>query len=120
MTFGDRALAMASRVSFERCGEHTLCLLDFSGVQSTDVGLAAIAEARCTIAGQQPLSLRVLIDVSGSRLSRPLFLAMEELARANAPYVVRSAIFGLSLPQRVSLRQLRRLTGRDIREFTTR
>src|SRR3954470_19218304 len=107
MTFGDRSLAMASRVSFEPCGEHSLCLLDFSDIEGTEIGLAAIAEARRAIAGRSPLSLRVLTDVSGSRLSPQLFVAMQDLARANAPYVIRSAIFGLTLPQRVTLRQLR-------------
>lgn len=111
---------MASRVSFEPCGDHWLCVLDFSEIQGTDVGLAALAEARRAIAGQPPLSLCVLTDASGSRLSPPLFLAMQDLARANAPFVIRSAIFGLTLPQRVALRQLRRLTARDIREFVTR
>jgi hypothetical protein len=46
--------------------------------------------------------------------------ALQELARANAPHVTRSAVVGLSLPHRVALRQIRRLTGRDIRDFASR
>src|ERR1041384_8348963 len=103
MPFGDHPQALASRISFETCGEHSICVLDFSDIHSTDIGLSAMAEARRTIAGHPPLSLRVLTDVSGSRLSAALFLGMQDLARANAPYVSRSAIFGLTLVQRVAL-----------------
>jgi hypothetical protein len=111
---------MAARVSFEACGEYSLCILDFSGIQNVETGLEVVAEAKRLISEQPPFSLRVLTDVTGSHMSLSLIAALQDLARANAPYVTKSAIFGLSLPHRVALRQVRRLTGRDIREFATR
>ena len=54
-------------------------------------------------------------------MSLPVISALQELARANAPHVTQeSAVVGLSLPHRVALRQIRRLTGRDIRDFSNR
>jgi hypothetical protein len=108
------------RIVFQPCGEYRLCVLDLSNIQSSDAGLELIAEAQRLIAEHPPKSLRVLTDVSGSHMSLPVIAALQELARENAPYVTRSAIYGLSLPHRVALRQIRRLTGRDIREFTNR
>lgn len=111
---------MVQRVTFEPCGEYSICHLDFAGILETAVALEAIAEAKRRIAEQAPFSLRVLTDVSGSRVSLPIIIALQDLARSNAPYVTKSAMFGLTLPHRVAIRQIRRLTGRDIREFTTK
>lgn len=108
------------RILFEQAAEYRLCVLDLSNIQSTELGLETIAEAQRLIGGNPPKSLRVLTDVSRSHMSLPIIAAMQEMARENDPYVARSAIFGLSLPHRVTLRQIRRLTGRDIREFTNR
>ena len=108
------------RIRFESAGEFTLCFLNFQDVQDTDEAFAAIAAAKIAIGKTPPFSLRVLTDVSGSKMSLPVIAALQELARANAPHVTKSAVVGLSLPHRVALRQIRRLTGRDIRDFTDR
>jgi len=89
-------------------------------VKETEDAFAAIAAAKIAISRRPLRSLRVLTDVSGSKMSLPVIAAMQELARANAPHVTKSAIVGLSLPHRVALRQIRRLTGRDIRDFASR
>lgn len=108
------------RARFESAGEYTICFLDFSGMQTADEALTAIAAAKEVIAQTPPFSLRVLTDVAGSALSLPVIVAMQDFVRSNAPHVTKSAVIGLALPHRVALRQIRRLTGRDIREFTTR
>src|SRR3954451_8171220 len=108
------------RIRFEPAGGFTLCLLNFQGVRNTDEAFAAIAAAKVAISKTPPSSLRVLTDVTDSRMSLPVIQALQEMARANAPHVTRSAVVGLSLPHRVALRQIRRLTGRDIRDFTNR
>ena len=108
------------RVRFEPAGPFTLCFLDFQDVKETEDAFEAIAAAKIAIGKTPPGSLRVLTDVTGSKMSLPVIAAMQELARANAPHVTRSAIVGLSLPHRVALRQIRRLTGRDIRDFPNR
>jgi len=118
MTLLGSAPTMVQRVTFEQCGEYCICYLDFAGIREVDVAIAAINDAKRIIAEQPPFSLRVLTDVTGSLMSLPIIMAMQDLARSNAPYVTKSAMYGLSLPHRVALRQIRRLTGRDIREFT--
>ena len=115
----EQAPTQVQRVRFEDAGESTLCFLDFQDLRTAHEALSAIADAREAIAQTPPFSLRVLTDVSGSHMSLPVIVAMQELARANAPHVTKSAVVGLSLPHRVALRQIRRLTGRDIREFTS-
>lgn len=108
------------RTRFEAAGSFTLCFLNFQGIQETEEAFAAIAAGKIALSRTPPRSLRVLTDVTGSKMSLPVIAAMQELARANAPYVTRSAVVGLSLPHRVALRQIRRLTGRDIRDFQDR
>lgn len=122
--FGMKTVELApprvERVRFEPVGEFTLCYLDFQDVSSPEEAFAAIATAKIAIGKTPPFSLRVLTDVTGSKMSLPVIAALQELARANAPHVTKSAVVGLSLPHRVALRQIRRLTGRDIRDFTNR
>lgn len=108
------------RIRFEPAAGFTLCFLNFQGVRDTDEAFAAIAAAKMAIGETPPLSLRVLTDVTDSKMSLPVIQALQELARANAPHVSKSAVVGLSLPHRVALRQIRRLTGRDIRDFSNR
>lgn len=120
MSLHSGAPTQVQRVKFTAEGEYTLCLLDFSNLRDRDEALAAIQDAKQQIAATPPFSLRVLTDVTGSQMSLPVIAALQDLARANEPHVTRSAVIGLSLPHRVALRQIRRLTGRDIREFATR
>jgi hypothetical protein len=115
-----QAPTQVQRVRFEEEGEYTLCFLEFQDIRDADEALAIIAAARETIAQTPPFSLRVLTDVSNSHMSLPVIVAMQDFARANAPHTTKSAVIGLSLPHRVALRQIRRLTGRDIREFASR
>lgn len=108
------------RIQFEPTGAFTLCFLNFQGIRDPEEAFAAIAAAKIAIGKTTPLSLRVLTDVTDSKMSLPVIAALQELARANAPHVTKSAVVGLSLPHRVALRQIRRLTGRDIRDFANR
>lgn len=113
----DQTPTPASRVRFEPAGEFTLCFLDFQNLRSVEEALSAIAAAKAAVAQTPPFSLRTLTDVEGSHMSLPVIAAMQDMVRANAPHVTKSAVVGLSLTHRVALRQVRRLTGRDIREF---
>jgi hypothetical protein len=119
MTSQDQAPTPASRVRFEPAGEYTLCFLDFQNIRSAEEAMAAINAAKEAVAATPPFSLRTLTNVEGSHMSLPVIAAMQDLVRTNAPHVTKSAVVGLSLPHRVALRQIRRLTGRDIREFTS-
>jgi len=114
------ARSATERVRFEPAGDFTLCFLDFQDVKEANDALAAVASAKAAIARTPPSSLRVLTDVTGSKMSLPVIAALQDLAQSNQRHVTRSAIVGLSLPHRVALRQIRRLTGRDIRDFANR
>jgi hypothetical protein len=119
MTAQDQTQAPSSRVRFEPAGEFTLCYLDFQNLRSAEEAVAAITAAKEAIAATPPFSLRTLTNVQGSHMSLPVIAAMQDMVRSNDPHVTKSAVIGLSLPHRVALRQVRRLTGRDIREFST-
>lgn len=120
MSLHTDAPTQVQRVTFTREAGYMLCLLDFSNIRDVEGAVASIRAAAREIAGHPPRSLRVLTDVMGSRMSLPLIAALQHMVRSNEPYVTRSAVIGLSLPHRVGLRQIRRLTGRDIREFGSR
>ncbi len=112
--------AIPQRVSFHRAGLLRLCTLDFSSIRTDAEALAAISNAKRWIAEWPEKSLRVLTDVSDSRMSLPVIAALTDLAKHNERYVSRSAITGLALVHRVAFRQVVRVTGREIREFRTR
>jgi hypothetical protein len=110
----------AHRVTFEQHKGYKLCCIDFSNSRQTDAAVEMIKQAT-EIIGQYPFaSLRTLTDVSGSYMSLPVITALHLFARSNKPHVTRSAMIGLSPIHRVTLREVNRITGRDIREFKTR
>jgi hypothetical protein len=114
---------MADRIRFEGradAGTYTLCVLDFTDITTAEIAINVIEDAQRRIIAMPPASVRVLVDVEGSFMSLPVIAALERLALADAPYVQRSAITGLSFAHRVVLRHIRRITGRDIRDFTSR
>src|SRR5437879_10271811 len=110
MTSQDPTPTPASRVRFEPAGEFILCFFDFQDLRSAEEALAAIDAAKAAVAETPPFSLRVLTNVEGSHMSLPVITAMQEMVRAIAPHVTKSAVVGLSLVHRVALRQIRRLT----------
>ena len=112
--------AGSSRVVFPIVDAMQFCMLDLSGIATDTDALVAIEESKSLIAQWPAKSLRVLTDVSGARMSLSVISALTDLAKHNEPYVTRSAITGLALVHRVALRQVTRVTGREIREFRTR
>src|ERR1044071_2995212 len=81
------AAPATERVRFEPAGEFTLCFLDFQNVKETEDAFAAIAAAKIAISKTPPSSLRVLTDVTDSKMSLPVIAALQELARSNARHV---------------------------------
>ncbi len=98
MSLHPGAPTQVQRVTFTPEGEYTLCTLDFSNVRDTAEALGVIREAKVQVAKAQPFSLRMLTDIMGSHMSLPVITALVELARANEPFVTRSAVIGLALP----------------------
>jgi hypothetical protein len=111
----------ARHVSFELAGAYTMCYLDFTSLHEATGACELLQEIQPIMqAAGAERPLRVLTDVRGMEMSLAVVAALEEVARHNAGIVERSAIVGLSPLHRVALRQIRRLTGRDIREFGAR
>jgi len=97
-----------------------LCSFDFTNLHDESEALAVFDDARQFVSEAAPNSLRVLIDIGNTQMSAPVVARLTEFARHNAPFVQRSAWVGLALVHRIALRQIIRLTGRDLREFKSR
>jgi hypothetical protein len=95
-------------------------IFDFTHLRTDDEALEAIREAKELVSGRPPKSLLALTDVTGSRLSLPVIAALRELVVYNDPYVIKSAVIGMTVVHRIALRQIVSLTGREIQEFTSR
>jgi hypothetical protein len=90
---------------------------DFSQVTTVEEGLRAIEDARAFVE-RQPGAVLVLTDVTGSTFDQRVVDAMRDLAQHHKPFVVASAIVGLSPIQRVVYATIVKITGRVIRPFT--
>jgi hypothetical protein len=95
-------------------------IFDFTHLRTDEEALEAIREAKELVSGRAPKSLLALTDVTGSRLSLPVIAALRELVVYNDPYVIKSAVIGMTVVHRIALRQIVSLTGREIQEFTSR
>lgn len=111
--------ALVSRIIFHDVGGVRLCALDFSGLGSDVDAFEAIDDARRAIAADEPTSLRVLTDATGSNISQAAISGIAELANNFAPLRNRTAVTGLALGQRIALRRLANSTGRAIRDFAS-
>lgn len=94
-----------------------ILLYDFAGVDDVAFGLRIVEAARPRILGQPPKSVRTLVTVQGSKFDTQIAKAVQELARHNKPFVLASAIVGLSGLQRVILTAVMRATGRTFATF---
>ncbi|MEO6877375.1 MAG: hypothetical protein ABI205_02760 [Gemmatimonadaceae bacterium] len=109
-----------ARTRIQQETEVALCTCDFTHLVSDDAAFAAFREAKALIGQARPKSLLVLTDVTGARLTLPVISALRELVAQNEPFVIKSAVIGLTVVHRVALRQIMRLTGREIHEFPSR
>jgi hypothetical protein len=96
------------------------CSFDFTNLHDEHEAVAVFDDAKRFVSEAAPNSLRILTDLGNTRMSAPVVAKLTELARHNAPFVQRSALVGLALVHRIALRQIIRLTGRDLREFKSR
>jgi len=94
-----------------------ILLYDFAHVDDVDEGLRIVQAARPKILGRPPRSVRTLVTVQDSKFDGRIAKAVQELARHNKPYVLASAIVGLSGLQRVILTAVMRATGRTFATF---
>jgi hypothetical protein len=100
--------------------EKGIVLLDFSRIRDPDNHLHLNDEARRLVAAQGHGNALVLTDVSDSAFTERAVNSLRDLARDNTPYVLASALVGLSALTRVVFRAVVSLTGREIRAFGSR
>ncbi len=90
--------------------------LDFSGLKYLEV-LARIGEYKAFISNQKEKSLLVLTDVSGCEINKRTVEAFKEFTVHNKPYVIASAVFGLSGFPRIFVNVVNQFSKRDINLF---
>lgn len=111
---------MTSPADRTRWVEHKgvrILFYDFSGLEDTDEGLRVIAASKGRAHEQAPHSVRTLVDVKGSRFDARITRALQDLARENKPYVLASAVVGVTGLQRVILAAVSRVTRRKFATF---
>ncbi len=108
-----------SRTRFIEHKGKRILFLDFSNVLDPDDGLRYIEEARAIVARQPERSLRTLVYVAGARFDARISRALKEFAMHNKPFVIASAVVGLSGLHRVVLNAVTTFTRRHIPTFPT-
>src|SRR3954465_12319725 len=92
------------RLSFMEHRGIRVAMLDFTNVTDDAIAIAVIDEARFKIAKEEPASIYTLTDVTGSRVTPRVRTALQQLTKANAPYVIGGAVVGLTAIQTVVFR----------------
>jgi len=83
--------------------------------------LKAVAEeGHRVIAGEQPASVLTLNDVTGTTFDKESVAVLQEMVAANAPYVRRAAVVGISGLQRLIYEGVQAFSRRRIPNFETR
>ncbi|HET9839888.1 MAG TPA: hypothetical protein VFR84_16795 [Candidatus Angelobacter sp.] len=107
------------RVRFlEHAGQRVL----FINYSHCDVAMlkAVAEEGHRVIAEQEPNSVLTLNDVTGTTFDKESVAVLQEKVAANAPYVRRAAVVGISGLQRLIYEGVQALSRRRIPNFETR
>jgi hypothetical protein len=105
------------RTYFVEHGGRRILLLDFSGITDEAVALEAIAEAKAFVATQPENSLLTVTHIKGSAFTPVLVRALQDLARADAPYVKAAAVTGMSGLQRLAYTAISAFSQRTFEVF---
>jgi hypothetical protein len=83
--------------------------------------LKAVAEEMHRVIAREPLnSVRTLTDVTGTGFDQESVEVLKSKVAANAPYVSRAAVYGISGLQRLIYEAVKLFTKRKIPSFSTR
>jgi hypothetical protein len=92
---------------------------DYSELKDPDQIIATIDAVRALVAQEPGRSLLVLTYVEGATTAPAVTQAFKELAAHNKPYVLASALVGMTPMQRVIFEAVRIFAKRDIHSFDT-
>jgi hypothetical protein len=109
MSGADRHAPRTRFIDHEGC---RILLLDFSDIRDVPGALDAIAEAKAIVAAQPLGSLLTITHVKGSMFAPSIVRALQDLAKADAPYVRAAVVTGMSGIQRVAYTAIRMFSGR--------
>ncbi|MDQ3555661.1 MAG: hypothetical protein M3409_02640 [Gemmatimonadota bacterium] len=92
-----------------------ILFLDFSELQETDEILSTIEQAKVLIVQEPKGSVLALTHVQNAKSHAEVTQALKDLAAHNKPYVLASAVVGMSPVYRMVLEAVRLFAKRDIR-----
>lgn len=78
-----------------------ILVADFSGVRDKAEALRLIEHARQTIGRQPPKSVRLLTDVTNAHYDPTIVQALKDFAAHNTPFLIASAVVGVTGLRRV-------------------
>ena len=107
------------RIRFTDHQGQRILIFDFEGMKDPEASLREIDRARLFVAAQPLKSLRVLTRVRDARYNGPVLNGMKELAAHDEPYVIASAVVGLSGLLRIAYTAVTAFSKRNIRVFDT-
>jgi len=93
--------------------------IDFSNLKSFDEVKAVTVEAKKYIHSQPAMSLLTLANVEGTHFNNEIKEMFAEYVKSNKPYVKASAVIGVSGLKQILYNAIMKLSGRDIRSFST-
>ena len=109
----------ANRVQFiEHRGKRVL-FLDYSSCNGAMLKMAA-EEGNRVISREPPSSVLTLTDVTGTSFDQQSVTALKAMVAANAPYVKRAAVIGISGLQSLIYDAVQAFSKRKIPHFPTR
>jgi hypothetical protein len=97
-----------------------ILLLDYSGIKDPAAALREIEASKAEVVKHPPKSLRVLTDTTDAHYDSAVVQALKELAAHDEPYVIASAVVGVSGLKKVVLTGVNLFSRRKITMFNTR
>ena len=109
----------ASRVNFIEHNGRRVLLVDYSHCNAALLK-AVVQECQRIVAIQPANSVRTLNDVTGTMFDQESVALLKALVKANAPYVKKAAVVGLTGLQRLIHEAVQAFSKRNLPLFPTR
>jgi hypothetical protein len=109
----------ARRVAFFTYLAQEILLVDFSG-GDPETAKAVAAECARQVSSRPFGSVRTLVDITGMHFNKQTIRFVQELAKRNAPYVIRSAVLGVDGLRAIGYQAVVSFSKREIKIFAKR
>lgn len=113
------AVPRADRTRFIEHKGKRILLFDYKGIIDPAEALREIENSKAVVATQPRKSLRILTSVRDARYNGAVLQAMKELAKHDEPYVMASAVVGLTGLLRIAYTAITTFSRRNIAVFTS-